>query len=81
MEQYGAIICSITICVGALHILFSIVSVRIVNQIKTLHLRKLAEKRLTKHKLNNYMLNPDILQANFDTNTIDETMSYVDTKT
>lgn len=81
MEQYGAIICSVTICVGVLHIIFSIISTRIVNQIKSLNARKLAEKRLTKHKLNNYMLNPDILHANFDTSTIDETMSYVDTKT
>ncbi len=81
MEQYGSIICSITICVGALHIVFSIVSMRIVIQIKTLHEKKLVEARLTKHKLNNYMFKPDIIQANFDTNTIDETMSYIETKT
>lgn len=81
MEQFGAIICSVTICIGVLHIIFSIASTRITNQIKRLHHRKQTEKKLLKYKLNNYMISQNVMQGDFDTSTIDETMSYVDTKT
>lgn len=81
MESYGSIITSVTICIGALHIVFSVISTRITNQIKNLHRRKQAEKRLMKYKINNYMMSQNMSHSEFDANTIDETMSYVDTRT
>lgn len=81
MESYGAIITSLTICVGFLHVVFSIISTRISRQINNLKERQQAEKKLLKHKINNYMISQNVRHADFDTNTIDETMSYVDTKT
>lgn len=81
MESYGSIITSLTICVGFLHMVFSAVSTRITNQIKNLNRRKIKEKRLMNHKLNNYHIGQNIRHMDFDTHTMDETMSYIDTRT
>ena len=80
MESYGSIITSLTICVGAVHLLFCVISTRIIMQIRDLKKRQMNEKKLIKYKINNYQISQNVRHADFDTNTIDETMSYIDTK-
>jgi hypothetical protein len=81
MESYGTIITSITICVGALDLLFSVIATKVVVSVRNFKNRQMLEKQLLKHKMNSYQINQNSMHGNFDTNTIDETMSYIDTKT
>ena len=80
MDSYGAIIASILIVGGLLDILFSVIFSNITRQIKNLKQRQYIERNLLKHKINNYQIEKNIRNDVFDTNTLDETMSYVETK-
>lgn len=81
MDSYGAIITSILIVGGVLDLIFSLIFSNITRQIKNLKQRQFIERNLIKHKINNYQFGQNISNRQFDTNTLDETMSYVETKT
>lgn len=78
MDSYGAIITSILIVIGILDLIFSVIFLNITRQIKNLKQRQFIEKNLLKHKINQFCSSSrhDI----FDTNTLDETMSNIETK-
>lgn len=81
MDSYGAILTSILIVGGVLDLIFSLIFSNITRQIKNLKQRQFIERNLIKHKINNYQFGQNISNRQFDANTLDETMSYVETKT